>query len=314
MELVRGLHNLRAGATGCALTIGNFDGVHRGHQALIGRTVALARRLGVPATVLSFEPTPREFFAPECAPGRISTLRGKLLDLRALGVDRLIVQRFDRGFAACEAGDFVRDILCARLGIRAIVVGDDFRFGARRAGDLNLLRVLGRDLGFTVEGIGSVEYEGLRCSSTAVRAALAAAELERAALLLGRAYRLVGRVRGGLRLGRRLGMPTANIHLTRRPALRLGVYVVELRRLCADQDVAMPAVANLGVRPTLGLTRCLLETHVLDREVDLYGATVEVRFLRFLRPEARFDTLDALAAQMQRDKAAALAFFAAESA
>lgn len=314
MELVRGLHNLREDAGPCALTIGNFDGVHLGHQALIARTVAHARRLGIPAAVLSFEPTPREFFSPERAPGRVSTLRGKLLDLQAMGVDRLIVQRFDRVFAAREARNFVHELLVAKLGVRAIVTGDDFRFGAGRAGDLSLLRALGDEAGFEVDGIGSIEYDGLRCSSTAVREALSEPDLDRAAMLIGRPYRLVGRIRGGLRLGRQLGMPTANMSLLRRPALRLGVYMVELRRLCAQGAPLLPAVANLGVRPTLGLTRCLLETHVLDREVDLYGATVEVRFRRFLRPEARFESLDALAAQMQHDKAAALAFFAAESA
>jgi riboflavin kinase / FMN adenylyltransferase len=312
MRLIRGLHNLPLPQGGTVLTIGNFDGVHRGHQALIERTVALAAALGATPTVLSFEPTPREYFAPAQAPGRVGTLRGKLLDLQAMGVERLIVQRFHRGFAACEAEPFVRDWLFARLALRGIVIGDDFRFGARRAGDLALLRRLGTELGFEVEGIGSVEHAGLRCSSTAVRAALAGPDLDAAAQLLGRPYRIVGRVRGGLRLGRQLGMPTANIGLTRRPALRLGVYVVELRRI--GESRWLPGVANLGVRPTLGMTRCLLETHVLDAELDLYGATVEVRFRRFLRAEARFASLDALRAQMQRDRDAALAFFAADSA
>jgi riboflavin kinase / FMN adenylyltransferase len=311
VKLIRGLHNLPQQTQGTVLTIGNFDGVHRGHQALIGHTVRLAQQLAAVPTVLSFEPTPREYFAPAQAPGRIGSLRGKLLDLQAMGVERLIVQRFHRGFAACEAEAFVRDWLVARLALRGIVVGDDFRFGARRAGDLVLLRRLGAELGFVVEGIGSVEHAGLRCSSTSVRTALAAPDLDAAAQLLGRPYRLVGRVRGGLRLGRQLGMPTANVGLTRRPALRLGVYVVELRRI--GDSGWLPAVANLGVRPTLGMTRCLLETHVLDAELDLYGATVEVRFRRFLRPEARFDSLDALREQMLRDRDAALAFFAAET-
>ncbi|WP_370304865.1 bifunctional riboflavin kinase/FAD synthetase [Sinimarinibacterium flocculans] len=314
MELVRGLHNLPDSAGPCVLTIGNFDGVHRGHQALISRTVEHARRLGAAATVLSFEPTPREYFSRERAPGRVSTLRGKLLDLHAMGVARLIVQRFHRGFAAYEAVAFVRELLVGRLQIRGIVVGDDFRFGARRAGDLALLRRLGRENGFEVDVVGGVEHDGLRCSSTAVREALAAADLQRAQALIGRPYRLVGRIRSGLRLGRRLGMPTANLSLQRRPALRLGVYVVELRQLDVDGAAALPGVANLGVRPTLGLTRCLLETHVLGHDVNLYGACVEVRFREFLRPEARFESLDALAAQMHRDKDAALAFFAAESA
>jgi riboflavin kinase / FMN adenylyltransferase len=311
VRLIRGLRNVRVQPEGTVLTIGNFDGVHRGHQALITQTVQRAQQLGAVPTVLSFEPTPREYFAPAQAPGRIGSLRGKLLDLQATGVEQLIVQRFHQGFAACEAEAFVRDWLVARLRLRGIVVGDDFRFGARRAGDLALLRRLGAELGFEVEGIGSVEHGGLRCSSTAVRSALAAPDLDAAEQLLGRAYRLVGRVRGGLRLGRQLGMPTANIGLTRSPALRLGVYVVELRRV--GETLWLPGVANLGVRPTLGMTRCLLETHVLGADLDLYGATVEVRFRRFLRAEARFDSLDALRTQMLHDRDAALAFFAAET-
>ncbi len=314
MNLIRGLNNLDGGGRGCVLTIGNFDGVHLGHQALVRRTVELARSLGAPAVVLSFEPTPREYFSKERAPGRISTLRGKLLDLDALGVDRLIVQRFHRAFAASEATEFIQGLLVDLLAVRGIVVGDDFRFGARRAGDQAMLRAAGEKHGFAVEHIGGVRQAGIRCSSTAVREALADPDLERAALLLGRPYRLVGRVRGGLRLGRKLGMPTANMALRRQPALRLGVYVVELRRLDDPSGRVYPGVANLGVRPTLGLTRCLLETHVLGEDLDLYGATIDVRFRHFLRPEARFASLDELAAQMQRDKDAALAFFAAESA
>lgn len=312
MELIRGVHNWPDDGRGCVLTIGNFDGVHLGHQQLLQRTVQRARALGVPAAILSFEPTPREYFSRGDAPGRISTLRAKLLDLAAIGIDRLIVQRFGRHFAALEAADFVRDVLVRRLGVRSMVIGDDFRFGARRAGDIDLLRSYGLECGFDIEGLGSVMSGHQRCSSTAVRAALATPDLVQAAVLLGRPYRIVGRVRGGLRLGRQLGMPTANIGLTRSPALRLGVYVVELRRL--GDAHWRPAVANLGVRPTLGMTRCLLETHVLDADLDLYGATVEVCFLRFLRPEARFDSLEALRMQMMRDRDAALAFFAADSA
>ncbi|MEQ1440266.1 bifunctional riboflavin kinase/FAD synthetase [Fontimonas sp. SYSU GA230001] len=314
MELVRGLHNLKPDAGGCALTIGNFDGVHLGHQRLIQRTVEHARRLGVPATILSFEPTPREFFARDRAPGRIGTLRGKLLDLEQLGVDRLIVQRFDRAFAAIEAPVFIRELLVQRLGVRALVIGDDFRFGARRSGDAELLRREGLAHGFTVDAVHSVVSAGMRCSSTAVREALARPDLERAAELLGRPYRLVGRVRGGLRLGRALGMPTANVGLVRPPALRLGVYAVELQRVAQPEAPPLRGVANLGVRPTLGLRRCLLETHVIGDCPDLYGETVSVVFRRYLRPELRFESLAALAAQMQRDKAEAVAFFGGQTA
>ncbi len=318
MKLIRGLHNLpeAAASTGCVLTIGNFDGVHRGHQALLSRTCEWAARLGVPATVLSFEPTPREYFSGHRAPGRISNLCTKLMDLQQFGVEQLVLQRFGSDFAQQEASVFVREILARRLGLRAIVIGDDFRFGARRAGDLEMLRREGARLGFEVDGIASVCTEGLRCSSTALRDALAVPDLAHCEALLGRPYRIVGRVRGGLRLGRTLGMPTANISLRRQPALKLGVYAVEARVLDAEGRGGdlLPGVANLGVRPTLGLTRCLLETHLINRSDDLYGRLLEVRFRQFLRPEQRFDDLAALSAQMQQDKSDAAAFFASKSA
>ncbi len=316
MELIRGLHNVKSSsaAQGCVLTIGNFDGVHLGHQALVAAAVAQARRRGIPATVLTFEPTPREYFAKGARCARISTLRSKFLDLQQLGVDRWIIQRFDRRFAAQEPLTFVRDCLIRRLAIRALIVGDDFRFGAKRAGDLALLEAEGRTQGFEIVAMGSVLSAGLRCSSTLIREALAEPDLARAASLLGRPYRMVGRVKSGLRLGRTLNMPTANVYMQRQPALRHGIYVVELTVLGPGGGVVMPGVANLGVRPTLGLTRCLLETHVLNGSPDLYGATVEVCFRQFLRPEERFDTLDALSAQMQCDKADALAYFAAQTA
>ncbi|TJY62067.1 bifunctional riboflavin kinase/FAD synthetase [Sinimarinibacterium sp. CAU 1509] len=319
MKLIRGLQNLqRAGidsASGCVLTIGNFDGVHRGHQALLTRAVELAERYGVPATVLSFEPTPREYFSGERAPARVSNLCTKLLDLGSFGIGQVVLHRFGSAFAQLEATVFVRDVLASQLGVRAIVIGDDFRFGARRAGDLEMLRREGARLGFEVDGIASVCAEGLRCSSTALRDALAVPDLTHCEALLGRPYRLVGRVRGGLRLGRTLGMPTANVNLRRQPALRLGVYAVEARALNSDGTGGefLPGVANLGVRPTLGLTRCLLETHLIDHSEDLYGRLLEVRFRQFLRPEQRFDDLSALSAQMQRDKSDAAAFFASKS-
>ncbi len=319
MKLIRGLQNFpHAGinsASGCVLTIGNFDGVHRGHQALLNRTVALAERYGVPATVLSFEPTPREYFSGERAPARVSNLCTKLLDLGSLGVEQVVLQRFGSAFAQLEATVFVREILANQLRVRAIVIGDDFRFGARRAGDLEMLRSEGLRLGYEVDGIASVCAEGQRCSSTALRDALAVPDLAHCEALLGRPYRIVGRVRGGLRLGRTLGMPTANVGLRRQPALRLGVYAVEARTLDRHGvgGAFLPGVANLGVRPTLGLTRCLLETHLINHSEDLYGSLLEVRFRQFLRPEQRFDDLAALSAQMQRDKHEAEVFFASKS-
>lgn len=321
MRLLRGVYGRSAplfGSAGCVLTIGNFDGVHRGHRALLDESVRRARGLGVPAAVLSFEPTPREHFSRAQggqAPARVSTLRSKLCDLQAAGLDVLLLQRFSAAFAALPAQRFIDEILLRSLNVRALVLGEDFRFGAGRGGDLALLRAQAAAGGYTVHAVPEVHWDGLRCSSTALRAALAAGDLESTRALLGRPYRLVGRVRGGLQLGRQLGMPTANLPLPRAPAAALGVYAVSARVLDAQGQPAItgapwPAVASLGVRPTLGGTPCLLEVHLLDRRVDLYGRTLAVEFHRFLRPEQRFDDLATLAAQMHADADGARAFFA----
>ena len=307
MEIIRGQHNLRAAHRGCVLTIGNFDGVHRGHQALIALARQRARALGVPLAVLSFEPTPREFFAPAALPGRVATFRSRVALLSAQGVDRLILQRFDRRFAGYDPTAFIEELLVGKLGIRALVVGDDFRFGARRGGGIELLRELGQRYGYTVDHLPTVAIEGCRCSSTALRTSLAEADLASVTAMLGRPYTLCGRVRRGLQLGRKLGMPTTNINLHRKLALRQGIYAVRARVRGRDWQ----GVASLGVRPTLGLTRCLLETHLFGEPGELYGATMEVEFCHYLRPELKFDSLDALSAQMQRDADDARAFFAA---
>ncbi len=306
MELIRGYRNLQSRHRGCVLTIGNFDGVHLGHQALIARAQALGREAGVPVALMAFEPTPREFFARDRSPPRISTFRGKVKVLSELGLDRMIIQRFGRALASMSAEDFVREVLVRAAGVRAVVVGDDFRFGHQRSGDLALLRAMGAELGFAAEGLGTVALGQERCSSTALRQALADADLARAEAMLGRPYEMTGHVRRGLQLARKLGMPTTNIFLHRPPALRLGIYAVRARANGHDYE----GVAALGVRPTLGFTRCLLETHVFGEPGELYGHPMCVQFHKFLRPEEHFESLDALAAQMQRDKADAIAFFA----
>ena len=306
MELIRGYRNLQSRHHGCVLTIGNFDGVHRGHQALIGRARTLAGEQGLPVALMTFEPTPREYFAPDNPPPRISTFRGKVKVLRELGVDRMVVQRFGRSLADMPAEDFVREAVVRAAGARAVVIGDDFRFGHKRGGDLALLQAMGRELGFVAEGLGTVAVGQERCSSTALRQALAEADLARAEAMLGRPYEMTGHVRRGLQLARKLGMPTTNIFLHRPPALRLGIYAVRARANGQDYE----GVAALGVRPTLGFTRCLLETHVFGEPGELYGHPMTVQFRKFLRPEERFDSLDDLAVQMQRDKADAMAFFA----
>jgi riboflavin kinase/FMN adenylyltransferase len=308
MELVRGFHNVRQRGGGCAVTIGNFDGVHRGHQALIARTRDLAREHGVPSCLVTFEPTPREFFSRDRQAVRISTFRGKLRDLERCGIDRVVVQRFGRDFASVDAERFVADLLVGKLGAKAVAVGDDFRFGSGRRGDLAMLQRLGAVHGFSAEGLPTLMHAGRRCSSSAVREALAAPDLALAHELLDHPYRITGHVRRGLQLGRKLGMPTTNIFLHRPPALHLGVYVVRAR----VGERTWSGVANIGVRPTLGITRCLLETHVLGEPGELYGQVMEVEFHRFLRDELRFDSLELLAAQMQRDKADAVAFWASQ--
>lgn len=304
MELIRGLQNLRERHRGCVVSIGNFDGFHRGHQALVARLRERAREHRVSAAVLTFEPTPREYFAPERAPGRIATFRDKLAALREAGVDRVIVARFGRTLSSMGAEEFIERVLVRALGAKAVVIGDDFRFGAQRRGDLALLKTAGAAGGFSAEALDTVQGEGERVSSSALRAALAAPDLARAERLLGRPYRLSGRVRRGLQLGRTLGMPTLNLPLRRRPALHFGVYAVRAR--CAGR--VWDGVASIGVRPTLAASGCLLETHLFAASGDFYGAAIEVEFLRFLRPELKFDSLPALAEQMRKDGEAAKAW------
>lgn len=311
MELIRGLHNLRPEHRGCVLSIGNYDGVHRGHQALLARLRESATRLGLPATVLVFEPTPREYFAPAEAPPRVLTLRDKLAALAEQGVERVVIARFEARLAALTGIEFVQQVIVGQLGARAVVVGDDFRFGARRSGDFELLQQLGCEQGFEVGRLATLEVQGGRCSSTALRGLLAEARLSEAAQLLGRPYSIRGPVRHGLKLGRQLDMPTANISLRRTPPLPLGVYAVQAQ--VAGQERLWSGVASLGVRPTLGLTRCLLETHLFGQPGDLYGRLLRVDFRRYLRPELRFDSLDALKLQMHRDADDARAGFAREA-
>ncbi len=307
MELIRGLHNLAPRHRGSVVSIGNFDGLHRGHQALIAKLKTLSVQHGLPSTVVIFEPTPREFFAKDAAPPRIANLRDKLRGLERAGIDRVLCLRFDRKLAALSAENFIERVLIDGLGTRAVIVGDDFRYGKNRSGDLALLRQVGAKSGFTAEGVGTIVLDAQRCSSTGLREALQKPDLDAAERMLGHRYRILGRVRGGLKLGAKLGMPTANLHLHKPPALAQGVYAV--RAYWGARPRGARAVASLGVRPTLGLSACLLETHVFDFNGSLYGAEMEIEFWRYLRPQLRFDTLDALAAQMQADGADARSFF-----
>jgi riboflavin kinase/FMN adenylyltransferase len=303
MRLIRGLHNLRPQDKGCALAIGNFDGLHRGHLELLARARAHATKASVPPAAMIFEPMPREFFAPAQPPPRICEFHDKLRRFEQAGMERVYCLHFDARLAGMSAESFIDDVLFDRIGVRAVVVGDDFRFGKGRRGDSAMLRErLGPHL-IPVDVVGAILSGDERCSSTAIRDALGAADLARAERLLGRPYSMIGRVRHGRKLGRKLGMPTLNFVLRHAPALRLGVYAVCARE--RGKSAWLPGVASLGVRPTIGGTAPLLEVHLFDNGDDWYGREVEVEFRHFLRTEVRFESLDALAAQMQADAAQA---------
>lgn len=304
MQLVRGLHNLRPHHRGCVATIGNFDGVHRGHQAILKRLRERAVELGVPSCVVIFEPQPREFFAPETAPARLTPLRDKLELLAAEGVDRVLCLSFNRRLSRLSAADFVEKVLIDGLGIQHLEVGDDFRFGCDRVGDFDFLQQAGNAQGFSVEAAQTVEIEGVRISSTKVRTALAGADFALAERLLGRPFRMTGRVLHGQKLARQLGTPTANVQLKRRRVPLSGVYLVS-----AEIDgKAWPGVANIGVRPTVaGDGSAHLEVHILDFAGDLYGRRLTVVFHHKLRDEQRFASLEALKTAINADVAAARA-------
>jgi riboflavin kinase/FMN adenylyltransferase len=286
----------------CALTIGNFDGVHRGHRALVDRVVGRARETDLTSCVLTFEPHPREFFAGEAAPARITRLRDKLDLLAQAGVERVHVARFDARFAALPPERFVEDVLVGGLGVRSLTIGRDFRYGARRAGDFATLEAAAKRHAFSLEAMDDVEFEGRRVSSSAVRAALQAGDLRGAERLLGHPYFISGRVAHGAKLGRGLGFPTANIVLRRPPPIA-GIFVVEVDRLGRG-------VASVGRRPTINPVPIpLLEVHLFDRDEDLYGEHLRVRFLEKLRDEEKYDGLPALQAAIARDATRAREFF-----
>ncbi len=304
MRVFRGFSRPVPGPT--ALAIGNFDGVHRGHAALLNRLVDAAHGAGLPATILTFEPHPREFFAPASAPARLTTLREKLELLSDAGVAQVMVCRFNAHFAALSAQQFVDAVLLNGLRTRHLIIGDDFRFGKGRAGDFAMLQAAGERSGFTVEAMGSVTLDGGRVSSSSVRQALAAGDMEQAAALLGRPYVIDGSVRHGEKVGRQLGFATANIRIKHNPLPMSGVFAVEVSGIDGQ---LLPGVANLGIRPTVGGIRPILEVHLFDFDRDIYGAHLSVRFVHKLRNEQRFPNLDALKAQIALDAVAARAFF-----
>jgi riboflavin kinase / FMN adenylyltransferase len=290
-------------ATPVALTIGNFDGVHRGHQAILNRLCERAAAEALLPGVMTFEPHPREFFSPATAPTRLTSLREKMELFADAGIRRVYLCRFNRKFAGISAQDFMQDIL-RRMGARLILVGDDFRFGAARAGGVHDLRTRG----FEVESLAEVMVDGERVSSTLVREALATGDLRCAEALLGRPYSISGHVAHGDKLGRQMGYPTANIHMLHdRPPL-FGIYAVKLRGVDGRD---LPGVASLGLRPTMKDDgKPLLEVHLFDFNRDIYGCHVRVYFLKKLRDEAKFRNLEALKRQIELDEAAARNYFA----
>ena len=329
MRVFRGLRHPDLAAA-CALTIGNFDGVHRGHQAMLALLVSEAAHRGLPPAVMSFEPNPRDYFAglrsqPEAAPARIATLRDKLGELERCGIEQVVVLRFDAAFAAQSPDAFIGNVLVAGLGVRYVLVGDDFRFGARRAGDYAMLDAAGATHGFDVARMMSYEVHGARVSSSAVRAALGAGDMKGVEALLGRPYSVSGHVLHGAKLGRALGesapgrgdgFRTLNLRFPHPRPAALGVFVARLHGL---GESALDGVASLGRRPTVDDSgRVLLEVHAFDWPERLgaeggYGKLVRVELLAKLRDEARYDSLELLADAIDRDGKDARAWLAAEA-
>ncbi|HYM44043.1 MAG TPA: bifunctional riboflavin kinase/FAD synthetase [Steroidobacteraceae bacterium] len=299
MQLIRGITDLPDRHAGCVVTIGTFDGLHRGHQALIAQACRHAQRLGVASALLTFEPMPREFLAPADPPARLTTLRERWRILSRTGLDYLWVLRFDEALRNLAAADFAQ-LLAGRLRAQVAVVGHDFRFARRGEATAQVLSAAGGRLGFAVEVVPAVTLAGERVSSSGVREALAASDFTRAGAWLGRPYSMRGRVIGGQRLGRDLGFPTANLALGRRRAPVAGIFAVHVHGVAGQ---ALPGVASLGTRPTVGGIEALLEAHVFDFNADLYGREIEVEFAAKLREEQCFATLEALTAQMHRDAA-----------
>ncbi len=306
MELIRGIQNIRAQHHGCVLTIGNFDGVHRGHQALLKHLKQEASRRGLPTVVMTFEPQPLEFFFPEKAPARLTRLRDKIKYLAECGIDYLLCVKFDKQFAAQTPEEFVSSLLVDKLGVKFLAIGDDFRFGKNRAGDFHFLQQAGARYGFEVANTESYCDKGLRISSTAVREALFNDDLALAESLLGHPYSVCGRVVHGNQLGRTIGFPTANIPMKRLVAPVAGVYAVDV--YLADHQSPLAGVANIGSRPTVKGKGVQLEVHLIDVNMDLYGRRIDVVLRKKLRNEQRFASLDALKQQIANDVAAARDF------
>ena len=310
MNVLRGPTQFSAGPA-CALSIGNFDGVHRGHRALLKQLVEGAKERGLVSCVMTFEPHPKEFFSPEQAPPRIMNLRDKLAALANIGIDRVVVEHFNAAFARLSPEEFVSEIIVKRLNAKWILIGDDFGYGAKRAGNFASLKAAGQQYGFEVSSIQTILEDGERISSSALRAALANGDMKQAEKLLGRPYGISGHVIHGQKLGRTLGFPTLNLavanHLHHRKPATTGIFTAQVLGL---SEKPLPAVASLGVRPTVeDQGRVLLETHIFDYQQDVYGKIITVELLEKIRDEAKYDDLDSLTNAIAADAAHARNYF-----
>lgn len=309
MELIRGLHNLREKHRGCVATIGNFDGVHLGHRQVLAQVKAKAQELGLPSVVITFEPQPREFFAGDKAPPRLTRFSEKYRLLQAEGMDRHLCLTFNERLRSMTAEQFVEELLLRGLAVEHFVVGDDFRFGCDRSGDYEMLRQAGERHGFTVVNTETFLSEEERVSSTRLRHVLEANDLVTAAALLGRPYTVSGRVMHGQKLGRQLGVPTANVRMHRFPCPLRGVYAVEV----TGQTLKAQGVCNVGLRPTVCGQQPVLETHLFDFDKDIYGQLLTVEFKHFIREERKFDGIDQLKEQIFKDIEEVRAYFSRTS-
>lgn len=298
MKLIRGITNLKFNNNGCIATIGNFDGLHQGHQALLSHTVKLAKSLGLPSVLITFEPHPQEFFRPQLAAPRLTRLREKLEYLQASGIDQVLVLHFNAKLADMSAEDFVRKVLVKGLHVQHLIVGDDFHFGKDRKGDFAFLQQQGEHYHFSVESTPTLQYQDRRISSQWVREALQQGDLNLAEILLARPYVLTGKVAHGNKKGRELGFPTANIHLFRRASPLSGVFAVKVHGI---NERIYYGAANVGNRPTISGGRVLLEIHIFDLNESIYGKHLQVEFVKKLRDEKRYDNLEVLVAQIAKD-------------
>jgi len=313
MRLLRGLHNIPADFRGCAATIGNFDGLHLGHQGILRALKDVAAAQGVPTLVMLFEPQPKEFFAPQAAPARLANLREKLQDLASHHVDYVLCLPFNQALRSMPAQAFIEQILLQALRVKHLIVGDDFRFGCDRSGDYRALAAAGHQHGFQVQDSPTLELDSERVSSTRVRTELAANNLSRVAHLLGRPYRMSGRVAFGRQLGRQLDTPTANVMVNRRQLPLTGVFAVQVTE--EESGRRFSGVANCGIKPTVaGVPEPSLEVHLFDFSGNLYHRHLTVEFVHKLRDEQKFAGLAELQQAIAADKQAARQYFAARTA